>query len=174
MKKIEEQDISVSLPQTEEEKELVKRYVKPHDKLSRDITDEDLLRVAEEAKIMFELCWTPVGLYPGGEAVAHSQIDDKDPLKLFVTKNKEIIINANIVNHTKTTVPRAEGCLTFPDMPFVTVERWNKVTVEYQTITPDGKLSDKITENMNGHRANIFQHEIMCHFLNQYIYPFNK
>lgn len=158
---------------SEEEEKILARYVAPHTLKSRDVVESDLLRVAEEAKILYTLCYLPWGRYTGGEAVAHSQIDDKDPLKMFVLKSKELILNSEIINHTNTLIDKEEGCLTFENEPMVKTERWNKVTIKYQTLTPEGKLSDWITENVNGLRSQIMQHE-QGHNDGIYIYKLTK
>ncbi len=155
----------------------LKKYVLPHDKLSRDVTVNDIDTVTKDAKILYMLCFIPNGLYPSGEAIAHSQINEDDPLKFFVTRDKEIIINPEIINHTKTPIEKMEGCMSFPWNEPTIVERWNKVTVRYVTLSPDPEnkdkfiLSDPIEENINGKRSEMFQHEISCHFFNKYLYP---
>lgn len=161
------------LEPSDEEKLILERYVAPHPLKSRKVLEEDLPRVMDEAKILYTLCFLPRGQYTGGEAVAHSQIDDKDPLQLFVLKSKEIILNSEIVNHTDTLISKEEGCLTFPEDLIVKTERWNKVTIKYQTLTPEGKLSDWITENVNGLRSQIMQHE-QDHNDGVYIYKITK
>ncbi|MFA6325319.1 MAG: hypothetical protein WCX46_03800, partial [Candidatus Paceibacterota bacterium] len=66
---------------SDDEKELLNRYVNPHKLNSRDVLESDLLRVAEESKVLFNLCSLPYGNHMSAEAMAHPQIDDKDPLK---------------------------------------------------------------------------------------------
>lgn len=158
---------------TEDEEKDLLRYVKPHTVKSRLVTNEDLARVAEEAKILYHLCFLPIGRYMGGEAVAHSQIDDKDPLQLFVLKNKDIIINSVILNYTNTTIEKLEGCLTYYENEMILVPRWNKVTVKYQTLMKDGSFSGWMEENINGRRSEVFQHE-QDHNDGVYIYKLTK
>lgn len=132
---------------------------KPTKKKSRKVTEKDMEKVVADSHIMFNLCFTQIGLYPGGLAVHHSQIDGKNPLDFFVTAEKEIIINPVIINHTKVLVDRQEACLSFRFDPPKTVERYNKVTVKYEKINTEGK-TDTVEENMSGRRAQMFQHEI--------------
>mgnify|MGYP000922329826 FL=1 len=132
----------------------------------------------DDAHIMYNLCYTQIGIHPGGFAVAHPQIDKKDPLRFFVTKDKEIIINPEITNHTKVAVDRLEGCLSFPMNNPITVKRFNKIEATFQTIKPDDLnkkmiLSDKIKISLNGVEAQIFQHEI-DHFEGKYIFKTKK
>ncbi len=141
--------------------DLTKRYKEPHDVISREVEIKDVKRVELEGDILRKLCFRPVGMYSGGLAVAHQQITNKDPLRFFVLKTGEIIINAKIIRHTNHTVDSKEGCLTYSKTPEITIQRWNKCEVEYQKLEgEDGGLSDTITENLEGKRAKIFQHEI--------------
>jgi len=160
-----------------EPKDFVKYYVPPHRKISREVTEKDLNRVKEDGHILYNLCFTQRGPhYKGGFAVAHPQITKKDPLRFFVIYDKRIIINPVIVNHTNSTVDSEEGCLTYPDKPMITVQRWNKCEVEYQVFgEKDDKLvlSEKIKQNLSGKDAKIFQHEI-DHLDAKYIYDQEK
>lgn len=135
-------------------------YVEPHKKVSRDVTENDLDEMVKEAHILYNLCYTTHGIHHGAFAVAHPQINDKDPMRFFVTAEKEIIINPEIIRHTNTTVKSKEGCTSFPGLYPIDVDRWNKCEVRYQTLLDDGKISEIITENLTGRRAKIFQHEI--------------
>ena len=143
----------------DEKKDFIERLVKPHKKVSREVTEKDMERVMEEAHVLYNICYSQVGRYPGAHAMAHPQIDDKDPLRFYVTVDKEIIINPVIVNHTKVPVDHLEGCISYPDMPQVLVKRWHKCEVEYQTLGPDGKFSDKVKRKLSGMDAFVCQHE---------------
>ena len=65
--------------------------IAPHKNKSRPVTEADIARVLEDAKNMqahvVEKC----------VALAHCQIESKDPLRFFVTKNREIVINPVII-----------------------------------------------------------------------------
>jgi peptide deformylase len=153
---------------------LLKRYVKPHQKISREVEEADLERVIEEAVIMHDLCYIPIGKTNGGCAVAHQQIDDKDPLRFFVIRDSgKIIINPKIVNHTKSLVDSKEGCLSFSEEYPIIVQRWNKIEVEYQTLGPgeeeDSVVLVDVKEGVSGRDAKIYQHEL-DHFDCKYIY----
>jgi len=145
----------------DEKKDFLSRYVKPHDKKSREVKEEDLERVIEEAHVLYNLCFTKTGRYMGGHAVVHMQIDDKDPLQLFVIGHTmEVIINPILINHTQVPIKSIEGCLSFPDLPMINVPRWNKITVKFNRLGRDGKISEPTEENMGGKRSLIFQHEM--------------
>lgn len=145
---------------------VAKRLVKPHSKKSRSVTETDVNRVVEESVVLYELCFTPVGLYKGAFAVHHSQIDDKDPLNFFVSADKRIIINPTITRHSNYLVDSKEACLTFPEKEQIVVPRWQKCEIDYVTIMVDPKdnkkfkLSSVIKEKLNGPSAFIIQHEV--------------
>ena len=147
------------------------KIIKPHQKISRVVDEGDLSRVMEDAKILYNLCYTQVGVHPGGYAVTHPQIDSQDPLRFFVTRDKEIIMNPVIMRHTEHTVDSKEGCLSFGEYLPITVQRWNKITVIYERLYPDGKI-EKCKENVSGIRAKVFQHENQ-HLDGLYIYDKN-
>ena len=149
------------------------RYVKPHRKVSRDVTEKDLKRVAEEAHVMYNLCFCRWGMYPSAFAIAHPQIDDKDPLRFFVTAQREIIINPAIINHTKVPVKSLEGCMSLPSTPRVVVNRFNKCEVEFTTLTKEGVLSERLHKDIGGQESRIWQHEIQ-HLDSIYIYDDTK
>jgi len=144
----------------EEPIDFAKYLVERHKKISVDVTDKDLKAIIDDSHIMYNLCFTKIGLHNGYYAIAHPQINKKRPLRFFVTKEKDLIINPKITRHTKTTVDSLEGCATFPDMAAALVQRYHKCEVEYQTLSPEGKLRDITKEGLSGLRARIFQHEI--------------
>lgn len=137
-------------------------YCEPHKKSSREVTEADVAKVIELSQEMIALCHKRYGLNAGAFAIAHSQIDDQDPLRFFVTHDGEIVINPKIVRHTNTPIKKLEGCMTFPMSKPIIVERWNKCEVEFQTIE-DGKLTEATTQAVSGRTAEVFQHEII-HF----------
>lgn len=170
-----EMDISkLGLP---EEKPLTDRYVPRHKLKGRTVTDSDIARVAEEAHVMYQLCFIPHGITNGGVAIAHPQIDDKDPLSFFVTRGEQLVVNPEIINHTKVPVNSVEGCMTFADKQPITVQRFHKIQVRFQTLMnidgEDGKLKMVLTPpvdiNLSGPTAKIWEHEI-SHLLNHCIY----
>lgn len=156
----------------------LKRYVAPHRVKSRWVMGTDIERVIKDGGIMLTLCTIPRGMYGNISAIAHPQIDDRDPLRFFVLVDGKVIINPVIIDHTKVPVFKDEGCMSYPETPIKKeVPRYNKITVRYQTLvhkkTAEGKsvpvLSRWVDEKLSGNLANVFQHEI--HHLNQvYIY----
>jgi peptide deformylase len=107
----------------------------------------------------------PRGSTTGAEAIAHMQIDDKDPLAFFVNKSGEFIINPKVVGSTRHTIDSKEGCMSYPAEPSKTVQRFNKIEVEFQTLLPGEKDGDKpilspvMKINVSGRAAKVFQHE---------------
>jgi len=155
--------------------EVLKRLVPPHKKASRTVTEADLDRVMEEAKILYKICFESIGDYTGAFAMHHSQIDDKDPLSLFVTCDRKIVINPVITRHSNYTTDSKEACMSFADRPQIIVPRWHKIEVDYITIMVDPddkdkfKLSGVQKEKFSSLPSFIWQHEI-DHGNAQFIY----
>jgi len=137
---------------------LTDKYVKPHKKFSRSVMEGDMDRVFKDSVTLYKLCYAKTGPYASAFAVAHPQIDDKDPLRFFVTKDREIIINPVIQRHTNALILEKEGCMTYPAAAMTPVGRYYKCEVLYKTM--DGKKLIEKHEKMKGTRARIFQHEI--------------
>lgn len=164
------ENFTVQEPVAQEPIDFNAYYVEPHQKISREVTNDDVKRLMEDAHIMYNLCYTQSGRYSGPHyGVAHAQINDTDPLRFFVTAAQEIIINPKITRHTKTTVDSVEGCLSFQTMPMVKVQRYNKCEVEYQILNEDMTLSEPIQAKLSGKGAFVYQHEI-DHMDAKYIY----
>lgn len=169
----QEPQIKSPLPEREEV-DFIKYYVKPHTKVARDVTKEDIVAVMQDAHILYNLCYSQHGYHPGAYAVAHPQINDKDPLRFFVTRDKEIIINPVIIRHTNHTIDSEEGCLSFPYKGTAVVQRWNKCEVECQTLDAEGEdLTEKVVLKLSGLMSKIFQHEI-DHFDGKMIFDINN
>ena len=153
---------------------LMGRYCEPHNKKSRPVTEKDIDRLMADGKDLAAMCNLPRGKYSGISALAHPQIEDKDPMRFFVLSNGMVIINPTIDKHTKVPVFKNEACMSFFDRDVKTmVPRFNKVTVTYQTLERgEGDkivLSKPVTEELSGGQAHIFQHKI-DHFDCVYIY----
>lgn len=150
--------------------ELADKYVAPHEKVSRRVKAEDLARVIEDATVMHEMCMVGRGEYNTAYALAHSQINDQDPLRFFVTMKGEIYINPVITAHSHVLSQIQEGCMSYPEEPMRSVTRFEKVTVKYRTIAhkvsqstgesvSEPYLTNEITSEFNGMMAQIMQHE---------------
>jgi len=142
--------------------------INPHKNISREVNDLDIEIIKKIAPAMIDFCKNPKGNFKEILALAHCQVEEEEPLRFFVTNEDEIIINPEIIRHTKTTVKSEEGCVSFPNTKPVIVERWNKCEVIYQTIE-NNKLSEFKKENLSGQKAKMYQHEIQ-HFAGQNIY----
>jgi len=172
-----EEDFAKTAEKIEEEaKNLRDRFVPPHNKRSRHVTPKDIKRVKKDGEDMLMLCHIGRGPYPTGDALAHPQIDDKDPLRFFVTRAGLVVINPLIINHTKAHLWDVEGCLSFPDeKPKTMVPRYYKIVVEYQTLIEDPKKKGEVSlgafqiGEFKGMAARIIQHEL-CHLNGSYIY----
>lgn len=155
--------------------ELADKYVKPHRKVSRRVKEADIERMMKDAPIMHEMCLVGNGEYNTAYAIAHSQIDDQDPLRFFVTMKGEIYVNPIIVSHSHALQQTKEGCMSYPEEPMKSVTRFEKVTVKYRTVShkvdPNTgeslgqiSLTKEITSEFAGMMAQIMQHE--CQHLN--------
>ena len=142
--------------------------VKPHKKISKEVSRKDLQKVLIDSLSMIDYCSNPSENFKVILALAHCQIDEKDPLRFFVTREKEIIINPIIINHTNSIVDSVEGCVTFPEKSNIIVQRYNKCQVKYY-IFDEEKVLMEIEEKLSGRRAKMFQHEI-DHLNGIYIY----
>lgn len=145
------------------------RYAEPNNIQSKWVTGKDLPIVLADGKDMVAMCNLPRGKFSGGAALAHNQIEKKNPLRFFALPNGMLVINPVIINHTRYPVYKEEGCLSFPDKAIKNmVPRFNKVTVMYQSLRQDDSgepyLSEINTEEFNGNTSHVFQHE--CSHLN--------
>ena len=142
------------------------RYCLPHNKKSRWVTSADLPKSVADARDMVAMCHIPRGKYSGIAALAHSQIEDKDPLRFFVLPTGMVVINPVITNHTRIPVFKEEGCMSHIDKePKKMIPRFNKITVIYQTLIRKDEKSDPIlskptTEELSGGPSHTFQHEV--------------
>jgi len=158
---------------TEEEKikikaeynRLMDRYVPPHNIKSKKVTAVDIPTILTDGADLIAMCQLPRGHYKGILALAHSQINDKNPLRFFVLPSGFIIINPFIINHTQTPVFKEEGCMSYPDDQMKEMlPRYHKITVKYQTLIKkdeekEPSLGPFTTDKLSGKMANIFQHE---------------
>jgi len=135
------------------------RYVEWKGLKARKIEEADIPRVLEESKVLAELCHTTHGIYGGANAVAHNQIDHTDPLRFFVSNSGEMIVNPEVIKHTKVPVENLEGCTSFANEKPKKVKRFNVVDVTYQTFKFDETLSDVIEGKFTGVEAKVFQHQ---------------
>lgn len=142
------------------------KIITPHCKKSREVIEKDLNRVRKAIDGMVKLCNTPIGMFQGGYAVAHCQVEKKDPLKFFVTNRGEVIINPVITRHTNQIIKKKEGCLSYADKGMIEVDRYNKCEVDYTTLDEFPKI---IKGKIDGINSQIFQHEIQ-HFDGDYIF----
>lgn len=156
----------------EELVDITARIVKPHNKVSRDVTEADLKKVLVDAYVLRDLCFAQNGIYATAYAMAHPQIDSVDPLSFFVLSDGRVIVNPKITNHTKNTVDSQEACMTFPKLDQRVVQRYNKIEVEFQSIDGEEeapRLTEKLNASLSGRDAKIFQHEI-AHLDGKYIF----
>lgn len=152
------------------------RYISPHHLKSKWVEKSDLPIILADGKDLIEMCDMPRGKYPNAYAIAHSQIEDKRPLRFFVLNSGMVMINPVIINHTKFPVftDEGEGCMSYPELaPRQMVPRFNKIIVMYQTLRKDGTgplyITDPVIEHLSGKISQIVQHEA-CHCNGYLIY----
>jgi len=126
-------------------------------KESRTVGISELEEVSAAALDMKELCNKPCGRYPSAYAIAHCQVEHEKPLRFFIEKDGNVVINPRILKKEERGWHR-EGCYSFGLREMSKVSRWKKITVEYRTLK-DG-LSEIKKEELEDMRAYIFQHEI--------------
>lgn len=149
-------------------------YVQPHNKVGEIVTNKNIKDITEALDNMYNLCFLPRGKYPVAFAIAHCQVNDKNPLRVFVTYKGEIIANPTITRHTKTFVKSLEGCMSFPEKEMVNVDRYNVIEVDYQTLDENDDLTEIKHKKIKGKESKIWQHEIE-HLEGKNIYnEFNK
>ena len=145
-------------------------YTLPHKTISRDAVADDTQRMVGQGALMYLMCSQPPTKHAPALAIAHAQIEAKDPLRFFVTKEGDLIINPVITRHSNISYPKREGCTTFTqNVPWVLVQRYQKIEVEYYTLDEDTLEWVHHEEACSGKQAQIFQHEI-DHMNAKYIY----
>lgn len=140
-------------------------FIAPHNKVARDVTEKDLKKVFEVGQGMHEACRKPHGVHTGGMAIAHPQVESEDPMRFFVTRDGDCIINPVITRHTKYKRIKPEGCLSFPMWREAGVERFYKIEVTFQTFDEVQLMASKYvvrerTAKLKGFEAQVWQHEI--------------
>ena len=143
----------------------------PHRTPSRVCTLADMDRVMALRDEMKELCRKPFGHHTGALAIAHCQVEATDPLRFFVRKNGDVIINPKILSK-EGNFRSLEGCMSHPFRESKVVLRAEKIVVEYSLITGD---SDEMVQKGEVLDANetifalVMQHEIQ-HFQGKTIF----
>ena len=171
-----------------EKKEKEMFIIKPHKNKSRLAVDSDAMYIARQASEMMLLAAKiehERKLFSAVYAVHHSQVNNK-PIDFFIlnptnpiiasryeARDSFIVINPKIIKSTRHTIDSEESCLSFAGYAPTTVQRYNKITVEYQILVEqdDGEflLSIARQENVGSILAKVFQHEI-DHAQAKYIY----
>lgn len=140
----------------------MKKIIFPHPKKqSRIVTENDLSVVEKDSKDLLRICFESIGKYPGAIAMAHVQIEEKDPLRFFVKSDGEIVINPKIKErYDKYT--HVEGCMSFPFRDTKKVARQREVMVEcYSAYVGERvKLDKKVNLLLTDLDAAMYQHEI--------------
>jgi len=149
------------------------KLIAPHKNKSRRVEDKDIPRIMKLAPIMFSMCNSPLGIHKGGAlAIAHSQVESKDPLRFFVTNDAQVIINPEVVRHTGYRKLGLEGCVTFFASKSIYIKRWNTGTIKLSYLDKNDKITSPVEIRVTGQIARVFQHEL-AHFEGDYIFDDN-
>lgn len=140
--------------------------IKIHYNKSRPVKDWNEIKAEAEALLKFMN--DSKGVFAGREGMAlhHSQVTES-PWDFFVASpvllekklmDRQIIINARIVDSDERKLRMREGCMSFPHKQPKFVERWFNVKVEYET--PKGNGLETVREKLTWPVSQMFQHEI--------------
>lgn len=153
----------------------------PHKKVSAKVTEKNVSTVQADAEKMLDLCENItnhpkesgiISLY----ALGHSQVVQK-PIRFFVLNFHDqkiksnyfdefppVIINPELIEHTKVPQSKEEGCASFPAIAMARVPRYTKGVVRYQTIkdfeAEKWEIGTPVEVPVNGLICQLFQHEI--------------
>jgi len=116
---------------------------------------ENKALILKEAKEMIRLCGLPLGEKPYAYAIAHCQVNHDNPLRFFVTIDREVIINPVILSLEGQSIAHQEGCMSFPNSRNVKVMRNTVAHVSFFD-----ELWVEHVETCYDLRAMIFQHEV--------------
>lgn len=150
--------------------------IKPHQIKSRPVEVKDYARVYRDAKLILPLCEKPSDKYfSGAEALCHCQVTDHDPLRFFVMRDGDIIMNPEIIQvmNNNKQIKDFEGCLSYPGRNVTKLRRFKRIRVRYDLMVGEAAVKKGIEEELSMLRARIFQHEI-DHMNAIYIYDYNK
>jgi len=158
--------------------------ISSHRVKSREVTEKDLPRIIADSKKMMPFLHEGIGVWRSGIAIAHSQITKEDPMRFFVLRDGRIIVNPEIIRHTKNAQLKDDACLTFHGIknpisgmwevthPVVKVPRWTKIDCRFGIVRDaesEKPYIDYLEESLTGKNAQVFQHEI-DHMNAVYIY----
>ncbi|HID91654.1 TPA: peptide deformylase [Candidatus Gracilibacteria bacterium] len=123
-------------------------------KTLRTISDP-VLKLDKTHKKLIEKMRKTLAKEETGVGLAAPQIGKNIRIILAVLgKKTTVLINPEILTHSKTTNQDEEGCLSIPNR-FGTVERWNKIELKFY----NEKFLPK-TRTLSDFDARIVQHEI--------------
>lgn len=145
-----------------------------HNKISEPITEitpEIAQIVANMKKRVEGLFEQQGGVMVRGIALAHCQVEEDRPLRLFVGREGSIMagvfINPEILKADEPYQAR-EGCLSFPTMPEIVISRYKKIKYRYFDM-----YGQEHTGEYWDTQAQVFQHEVQ-HMEGWNIYGWEK
>lgn len=119
----------------------------------KEIKEDEIDTALELAKDMMSVCSVN-----GGMALSAPQVDICKQLFVWMINDTdfEIAVNPKFYPEKKKT-HTVEGCLSYPEEHYY-LERYKRIRAVYYTIDENKKLK-KITKNLSGTKAIVFQHE---------------
>ena len=131
--------------------------------ISKKCTTEDIDKIViPSIENIQQTCEQPLGDHTRGAlAIAHCQLEEKNPLRYFVTVNGFAVVNPHISKKVGKPFQHSEGCMSFADKKCLRrVERYKKVIASFSQVFPDGKIIEQKEVEIEGRLALILQHEI--------------
>ena len=121
---------------------------------SATVIEEDITEIKEQSKKMIELC-----VEKGGAGLSAVQVGIYKKFFIWPISDLayQIAINPQYISNGHKKINTIEGCLSYPDTHWF-MKRLKQVRAIYYTIGQDDKLL-KITKNLRGEAAIIYQHE---------------
>lgn len=145
-------------------------FVPPHRIKSREVGPDDYARVISDGERMRAI----MKRHGNCLGLAHPQVDDTDPLALFVTHDV-VAFDPKILQRSSSTHSSLEGCMTYLGRQHIRHRRFDRILVEYRTVdwsncvNPEGSsIVDQVEGGpvylvrrwVEGREADVFQHEI--------------
>lgn len=131
-----------------------------HNKISQEITEitAELAQIVANMKARLERSFAQKDGEAYGYALAHCQVEEDRPLRIFVAREGKlsgtVFINPEILWGEGDYVA-GESCLSFPTMPAVMVKRYKKIGYRHFDL-----YGQEHTGELWDVQAQIFQHEV--------------
>jgi len=121
---------------------------------SATVEKENIPEIKKQAEEMIELC-----VKKGGSGLSAIQVGIYKKFFIWPISDNayQIAINPKYISNGHKKMNTIEGCLSYPDTNWF-MKRWKYIRAIYYTVGPNDNLI-KITKNLRGEAAIIYQHE---------------